>query len=55
MGYGMDGRSSIPGKAQEISLHYSVPTGYGAHPASYMIIARDYFTGAKRTGREAEH
>jgi hypothetical protein len=34
--YGLDGRSSIPGKG-DFSLLNSVQTGSGAHPTSYPV------------------
>jgi hypothetical protein len=40
---------------KRFSLLYSVETGSGAHPASYPIGIRDYFSGVKRLGREASH
>jgi hypothetical protein len=35
--YRMDGRGSIPGRGKRFSLLWSVQTGSGAHPASYLM------------------
>jgi hypothetical protein len=36
-GYGLNGKSSIPGRRRDISLFHKVHTGSGAHPASYPM------------------
>jgi hypothetical protein len=49
-GYGLDGRSSFPGKAGDFSLLQSVQTGSGGDPASYPLstgaISHDKVVGA---------
>jgi hypothetical protein len=37
MGYGLDGRDSIPGRDKTFSLLHNVQTGSGAQPASYPM------------------
>jgi hypothetical protein len=37
MGYGTDGRASIPGRGRNVSVLHNVQTGSGAHPASYLF------------------
>jgi hypothetical protein len=37
------------------SLHHRVQNGSGAHPTSYPIGTRGFFSGGKRPGREADH
>jgi hypothetical protein len=53
LGYGMDDRGSrvqLPVGAGNFSLHHSVQSGSGAHPASYPMGTRGSFPG-----READH
>jgi hypothetical protein len=54
-GYGLDGRSSIPGRGKRISLLLSVQTGSRAHPASYPIVTGAVLPGGKWQGCEADH
>jgi hypothetical protein len=52
-GYGLDGirgRSSSPGKGQDVSTLHVVQTGSGAHPASYPRGPGGYFPGGKAAG-----
>jgi hypothetical protein len=44
-GYGMDGRSSIPGSCKRLSLLNSVQTGSAAHPAFYPMDTGGSFPG----------
>jgi hypothetical protein len=37
MGYGLDGRDSIPGKGKGLFSLYSVQISSAAHPASYPM------------------
>jgi len=37
------------------SPHDRVQTGYGAHPASYLMDSGALTPGSKRPGREADH
>jgi hypothetical protein len=41
--------------AGNFSLHHRIPTGSGAHPASYPIGTRGSFSVVKRPWREADH
>jgi hypothetical protein len=52
MGYGQDGRGSIPGRARDFSLFHGVQTDSGAHPASYPMALS---LGVKRPESEADH
>jgi hypothetical protein len=45
--YGLDGRSSIPGRASDFSLLHSVQAGCRAHPASYPMGTGRYFDGLR--------
>jgi hypothetical protein len=50
LGYGLDDRGfkvRFPAGAGNFSLHHRVQTGYGAHPASYLMGTTDYFPGGK--------
>jgi hypothetical protein len=49
-GYGLDGRSSIPGRARDSSVLHSVETGSGAHPASYTMGTVGSFPWGKAAG-----
>jgi hypothetical protein len=40
----------VPVGAGIFSLHRHIQTGSGAHPASYPVGTRGYFTGDKATG-----
>jgi hypothetical protein len=51
---GIEERGAIPGRGRNFSLHHRVH-GYGAHPASYPVGTRGYFTGVERPGREADN
>jgi hypothetical protein len=46
-GYGMNVRISIPGKERDFSLLQRVQTGFGAHPASYLMGNGGSFPGKK--------
>jgi hypothetical protein len=46
MGYRLDGRGSIKGGAGDFSLHHSVQTVSGAHPA-YRMSTRGSLPGGK--------
>jgi hypothetical protein len=46
-GYGLDGRGSTPDR---ISLHHTVQTGSGAHPASYSMDALVSILDGKAVG-----
>jgi hypothetical protein len=50
MGYGLDGRGSIPIKGKKFSLLPGVQTGSGDHPTSYTMGAGDSFPGGKTAG-----
>jgi hypothetical protein len=53
LGYGLDDRGSsfrFPAGAGNISLHYRVQNGSGAHPASYLMGTRGSFPGGKAAG-----
>jgi hypothetical protein len=39
-GYGLDGRSSIPGRGKDFPVFHSIHTGSGAHLASYPMSTR---------------
>jgi hypothetical protein len=54
-GYELGGRASIPGRARNVSLLYSIQTGSKAYPASSPMGAGNTFPGVKRLGREADH
>jgi hypothetical protein len=54
MGYGLDGRSSIPGKSKRFFVFHSVQTDFEAHPASYPKGTGASFPGVKRRDREAD-
>jgi hypothetical protein len=45
MGYGLDGRVSIPGR--DVSLLHNGQTDFGTHPASYPIGTGGSFPGCK--------
>jgi hypothetical protein len=45
----------VPAGAGNFSLHHSVQTDSGAHPAFYPMGTRDSSPGVKRPGREADH
>jgi hypothetical protein len=45
----------VPAGAGNFSLHHSVQTASGAHPASYPMGTRCSFPGVKWPGREADH
>jgi hypothetical protein len=47
MGYGVDGRVSIPGWTRDFSLLHNVHIGSEAHPASYSMDAGGCFPGGK--------
>jgi hypothetical protein len=47
MGYGLDGRDSIPVQAKDFSLLHSVQTGSGTHPASYAMGTGGCFPGVE--------
>jgi hypothetical protein len=58
LGYGLDDRGSrvrFLAVAGNVSLHYRVQNGSGAHPASYPMGTRGSFPGVKRPGRESDH
>jgi hypothetical protein len=55
MGYGLDGRGSIPERGKRFFLLHSVQTGSGANPASYPMVIAGSFPGVKRWGREADY
>jgi hypothetical protein len=48
MGYGLDGRGSIPAKGMRFFLPHSVQSGSGAQPAFYSMGTMRYSSGAKR-------
>jgi hypothetical protein len=48
--YGVDGRSSIPGRVRDFSLLHNVQTGFGAHPASYLMGPGEFLFGGKAVG-----
>jgi hypothetical protein len=53
LGYGLDDRGSrvrFPAGAGNVSLHYRVQNGSGAHPASYPMGTRGSFPGGKAAG-----
>jgi hypothetical protein len=52
MGYGLDGRGSILGRARYFSLLRSVQTGSGPDPASYSVGTSGSLLGPRR---EANH
>jgi hypothetical protein len=54
-GYGLEGRSSIPGSLRDFFLLHRVQTGSGAHPTFHPMGTRSFFPGVKRQGREANH
>jgi hypothetical protein len=47
MGYGLDGRGSIPGRGKIFFLLHSVQTESETHPASYSMGTRDKFPTEK--------
>jgi hypothetical protein len=47
MGYGLDGRGSIPGRGKRFSPLHSVQTGSGPHPTSSTMGTRGSFPGNK--------
>jgi hypothetical protein len=54
--YGLDGRGSIPDRAEDFSSNLCIQTGSGAHPASYIMGTGGSFPGGKeRPGRDADH
>jgi hypothetical protein len=50
MGYGMDGRVSIPDRGKVFPLLYNVQTVLEAHPHFYSVGTRGYFSGVKAAG-----
>jgi hypothetical protein len=53
LSFGLDdwgSRVRFPVGAGNFSLHHSVQTGSGAHPASYPVGARGSFPGGKAAG-----
>jgi hypothetical protein len=48
---GLDDRGVLAG-ARDFSLLHSIQAGFGAHPASYHMGARDFFHGGKVAGQE---
>jgi hypothetical protein len=49
MGYGLDSKGLIPGRATDFSLLHSVQTGPGAHPSSYIAGTGGSFSGGRVT------
>jgi hypothetical protein len=47
-------RASFPAWAKDLSLCYSIHTGYEAHAASYLVSGV-FSLGLKQLGYEAEH
>jgi hypothetical protein len=47
MSYRLDRLSLIPGRERDFSLHHSVDTGSGAHPASYTMGTKGFFPRGK--------
>jgi hypothetical protein len=47
IGCGLDGRNSIPAQWKLFSLHHSVLTVSGFHPAFYSVCTKDSFSGGK--------
>jgi hypothetical protein len=47
MGYGLDGRISIPGRGKRFSLLLRMHTGPGVHLASNLKSIGAYFSGSK--------
>jgi len=42
LGYGLDMWGSFPGRAREnICFCHHIQTGFGNHPPSYLMVARD--------------
>jgi hypothetical protein len=50
MGYGLDGRVSIPGRVKIFFLLHLFQTGFGAHPASYPMGTGSFFREDKAAG-----
>jgi hypothetical protein len=48
--YRPDAHGSIPGRARDFSLLYSVQTGSGVRPASCPMVTGDSFHGGKEAG-----
>jgi hypothetical protein len=55
MGFTTEGSEFESRCGQEFSLLNVVPTGFGAHPASYPMGTAGIFPGGKRQRREADH
>jgi hypothetical protein len=51
-GYGLNGRSSIPGRVKSFSLIHRAHAGPWAHPASYPMGTEGSFSGVKLQERE---
>jgi hypothetical protein len=49
MGYGLNGRGSIPDRGKVFSSH-NVQTGPGTHPPSYTMGTGGFLPGGKATG-----
>jgi hypothetical protein len=53
LGYGLDDRGSsvrFSAGAGNFSLHHRVQNGSGAHPVSYPMGTRGFFSGSKAAG-----
>jgi hypothetical protein len=55
MGYGLDGRGSIPAGPRDFSLLNSVQTGSGATQPPIQWAKRVLSLAVKRPGREADY
>jgi hypothetical protein len=58
LGYGLDywdSRVQFPAGARNFSLHHSVQTGSGAHPAFCPVGTEGSFPGVKQLGHGADH
>jgi len=52
-GYGLDDQVSgvrFPADAGNFSAHHRIQTDFGAHPATYTMGTRGYFSGDKAAG-----
>jgi hypothetical protein len=57
LGYRLDDQGAIPGRDNDgnFSLHHSVQTGSGAHPASYPMGIQGSYLGSKAAGAWKYH
>jgi len=46
---------SIPDRGRNFSLRHRVQSGFGVHPASYLMSTKGSSLGVEQPGRQADH